>query len=208
MALRYRVTNPLDYVLNFVSASNVVQNALDNALIHASAEFTVDQALRGATVVEFRDRVLARVRELVEQEGVGVSIEDALLFQPIAPRQVKKAFADVIAANQDLGKVISQAQGDANGVRNRAVGDAKMVVNAGKAEANRLVQSAAADAQYFQDTLPYYERNPELFLSRLQIESLQRILTNAQDKFLRLENRPMWLQLNREPVKPPPPKTR
>ena len=205
MALRYRVTNPLNYVLNFVSASNVVQNALDNALIHASTHFTVDQALR-LSVAEFQEKILARVRQLVDDQGLGISIADASL-QPLAPRQVKKAFADVIAADNDRGKVVSEAQGYANSVRNRAAGDAKMVVNTGKSDANRMLQSVAADAQYFQDTLPYYERNPRLFLTRLQTETLQSILTNAQvKKILRLAKDPMWFQLNDEPLKPAGPK--
>jgi modulator of FtsH protease HflK len=206
MALRYRVTNPLNYVLNFVNASNVVQNALDNALIHVSAQFTVDQALR-LSLEEFKQKILARVSQLIEDQGLGITISDASLT-PLAPRQVKKAFDDVIAADNDRGKVVSEAQAYANGVKNRAAADAKMLVNTGKSEANRMLQSVAADAQYFRDTLSSYERNPQLFLAQLQTETLQRILTNAQDKILRLDNgeRPMWIQLNREPMKPPPPK--
>jgi membrane protease subunit HflK len=200
MALRYRVNNPLNYTLNFVNASNMVQNALDNALIHASAQFTVDQALR-LGVVEFKEKILARVSQLVDQQGLGISIEDASL-QPMAPRQVRKVFADVIAADQDRGKAVSEAQGYANGVRNRAAGDAKMVVNTGKSEADRLLQSVAADARYFKETLPYYESNPRLFVALLQTEYLQRILTNVQEKILRLDEQPMWIQLGREPVKP------
>ena len=46
VALRYRVNDALKYTLDFVNASNLVQNALDTALIHSTAEFTVDQALR------------------------------------------------------------------------------------------------------------------------------------------------------------------
>jgi membrane protease subunit HflK len=200
MALRYRVNNPINYTLNFVNASNVVQNALDNALIRASAEFTVDQALRLA-LVEFKETILARVRQLVDQQGLGISIEDGSL-QPMPPRQVRKAFADVIAADQDRGKAVSEAQGYANGIRNRAAGDAKQVVNAGKTDADRLLQTLAADARYFQETLPYYERDPHLFMARLQTETLQRILTNVQEKILRMDERPMWIQLNREPQKP------
>jgi membrane protease subunit HflK len=203
MALRYRINNPLDYVLNFVSASNVVQNALDSAIIHASTQFTVDQALR-LEFVALRERILANVRQRVDQQGLGISIDNDPFLVVMPPRQVKKAFADVIAADQDRGKTVSEAQGYASSVRNRAAGDAQIVVNEGKTEADRLLQSVAADAQYFQDQLPHYQSNPELFLARLQTETLQRILTNAQDKILRMDDgaRPMWIQLNREPPKP------
>ncbi len=202
MTLRYRVNNPLNYTLNFVNATNVVQNALDSALIHSAAQFNVDEALRLA-VVELKEKVLARVRQLVEEQGLGISIEDAYL-QTIPPRYVRKAFADVIAADQDRGKTVNEAQAYANRLRNSAAGEAKTLVNLGKSEGERLVQGVAADAQYFTDQLPHYQRDPNLFMARLQTEYLQRILTNAQDKILRLDGseRPMWIQLNREPVKP------
>jgi membrane protease subunit HflK len=207
MMLKYRINNPLDYVLNFVNASNVVQNALDSALIHVSTQFTVDQALR-LEVTALRERILADVRSLVDERGLGITIDNDPVLQTLAPRQVKKAFADVIAADQDRGKSVSEAQGYANSVRNRAAGEAQIVVNDGKTDADRLLQSVSADAQSFQDQLPHYRKNPELFLARLQTEALQRILTNAQDKILRMDNgeRAMWIQLNREPLKPAAPK--
>jgi regulator of protease activity HflC (stomatin/prohibitin superfamily) len=45
--LRYRISEPLNYALNFVNASNVLQSALDNALFYASSRYTAEQATRG-----------------------------------------------------------------------------------------------------------------------------------------------------------------
>jgi membrane protease subunit HflK len=205
MTLRYRINAPLNYTLDFVNASNLVQNALNSALIHASAQFTVDEALV-SDVAAFRERTVARVRELVEQQGLGISIEEALL-ESIPPRYVRTAFANVIAADQDRGRTVTEAQAYASRARNTASGDARRILNEGKTEADRLLQSVAADAEYFEDQLPHYRSNPELFLARLQTESLRRILTNANEKILRLDSgqRSMWLQVNREPVKPASP---
>lgn len=202
MTLRYRINNPLNYALNFVNASNLVQNALDSALIHASAHFTVDQALI-SEVPAFRERTVARVRELVDQQGLGISIEEALL-ESIPPRYVYTAFANVIAAEQDRGRTITEAQAYASRARNTASGDARRIVNEGRTAAERSLQSVAADAEYFQEQLPHYRSNPELFVARLQTDSMRRILTNAQDRIVRLDGgqRSMWLQLNREPVRP------
>lgn len=202
MILRYRINNPLNYTLNFVNASNLVQSALDSALIHSSVQFTVDEALR-LGVVEFKEKTLSRVRQLVEDQGLGISIEEALL-QSIPPRYVRRAFDEVISADQDRGRTVTEAQAYANRTRNSAAGEARMLVNLGNTDAQRLLQSVAADAQYFEDQLPYYQSNPQLFIARLQIEALQRILTNAQEKILRLDSgdRSMRLQLSREPVKP------
>lgn len=202
MTLRYRINNPLQYTLDFVNASNVVQHALDTALIHASARFNVDQALRLA-FAEFKEKTLELVRRTIDEQGLGITIEDALL-QAIPPRQVKQAFADVISADQDRGKAINQAQAEASRIRNNAVAEAKTIVNAGQTDAERLLHGVAADAKYFEDQLPYYRSDPQLFVARLQTATLERILTNAQDKILRLDTgeRSMWIQLNREAPKP------
>ena len=200
VTLRYRINNPIHYTLNFVNASNVVQSALDNSLLYCAAQVTVDQALLGGQ--DLKLRIMGRVRELVEQQGLGISVEEAFL-QNIAPRYTKQAFADVISAGNDRGKAVNDAEGYASRVRNAALGEAQMLENGGKTDADRLLQSVAADAQYFADQLPHYRSNPELFAGRLQTETLQRILTNAQEKILRLDagQRPTWLQLNREPLK-------
>ena len=202
VTLRYRINNPLDYTLNYVNASNVVQCALDNSILQAAGQFTVDQAIL-VSVTELKETILARVRQLIDAQGLGITVETADM-KVIPPRQVRRAFEDFVAASLEQRKLEDDARAYANRVRNVAEGDAKMVVNAGRTESDRLLQSVAADAQVFEDQLPQYQRDPGLFLARLQTEYLQRILTNAQDKILRLDGgtRKMWLQLNREPLKP------
>ena len=134
---------------------------------------------------------------------MGISIDDAVIT-PIPPRQVKRPSRTSKPLARTGGKTINQAEAYANTTRNEAEGEAKAIVNAGKSDAERLIRGLAADASYFRDQLPNYQRNPHLFLARLQTETLQRILTNAQEKILRMDNgeRKMWLQLNREPLKP------
>jgi modulator of FtsH protease HflK len=202
VTLRYRIKNPLNYTLNYVNASNVVQSALDNSILQAAGQFTVDQALL-VSVTELKEAILERVRHLIDAQALGITVETADL-KVIPPRQVRRAFEDFVAASLEQRKLEDDARAYANRVRNTAEGEAKMVVNAGKTEGDRLLQTVAADAEYFEQLLPQYQRDPNLFVTRLQTESLQRILTNAQDKILRLDNgaRKMWLQLNREPIKP------
>src|SRR5258707_1116069 len=43
--LTYRIQDPIRYVFSFVSASNAIQNTLDNALLYTAAHFTVDDII-------------------------------------------------------------------------------------------------------------------------------------------------------------------
>jgi membrane protease subunit HflK len=201
--LRYRIDDPLNYTLNFVNASNTLQNALDNALIHASANFTVDQVLK-TEAQAFNEKIVDRVRQLVEQEKLGVSIETAQVY-PIAPRQVRKDFEDVFVADNNARKLLEEAQGYARSNEVTAAADAKVIINDAMTERAQLVQAVASEAKYFTNQLPYYRSDPNLLMARLQTEAIGNTLTNAQNKILRMDpEKSMWIQASRPPEKPPP----
>ena len=92
-------------------------------------------------------------------------------------------------------------------VLNRARSDAAVRVNLGETDRTRLIESVAAEAQRFENLAEKYAANPALFMSISQTETLQRVLTNVQEKIYvpyRLDGKPreLRLQLSSEPPKP------
>ncbi|MBM3838895.1 MAG: protease modulator HflK [Verrucomicrobia bacterium] len=210
--LSYRINQPVNYVLNFTSATNLIQNALNNALFHASARFSVDDALL-LNVQALKEKITARVQQLVDQQSLGITIEQVEL-RTRPPRYVNEAFENVSKAGQERGQTNQVAQAYASSTVNKAHGEASAIINAGETDRNRTVQEIAAEAKYFTNQLPYYRSNPELFMARLQTEALHQVLTNsAVEKMFvpeRASGKPVELriQLGREPQKPaalPPP---
>lgn len=207
--LRYTIVDPLSYLMNFVQASNVVQNVLDNAIFFASSQFTVDQALTSDRTA-FQERVLARVRNLAEERKLGINIQQGDV-RVIAPRQTRAAFDAALAAEIERRKTLDDANAYAGRIVSTASGEAQSVVNAGKTEFARIVEGVSAEARYFKDQLPHYQKNPELFAQRIQTETIARVMTNVQRKILvqeRADGKPreLRLDLNDEPVKPVAPK--
>jgi membrane protease subunit HflK len=207
--VRYRITNPIDYNLKFVNASNLVQNALDNALFRASSKFTADQILRGVDSLRFKEEVRLDVSQVISEQGLGITIEQ-LDTRTIPPRYLNEAFERVLIAELERRKASDDASAYANRVKSTALGEANSIVNGGQTDRTRMVQAVAAEAQYFKDQLPYYSNNPSLFIARLQTEALNRVLTNAEYKFFvpaRADGkkRELRLQLNREPQAAPAP---
>jgi membrane protease subunit HflK len=204
--LRYRINDPLKYTLNFVNASNVLQNALDNALIHASAEFSVDQVLYSDKQA-FKERILQRVRQLVDQQTLGVNIDTADIPRQIPPRQgpVKNAFTAVALADFKRQQTLDEARTYYNSNVLTAESEAAVILNNAETEKAQLLQAIASEARYFTNQLPYYRSDPELFQARLQTETIGRTLTNAEYKVLRVDGRTMRVLVNREAEKPPTP---
>ncbi len=203
--LSYRISDPLTHEFNFVKGSNVVQQVLDGALFHTSSLFTVDQLLT-TDKVAFQEKLLANMRNNVEQKKLGIVIEQAEI-RIIPPRQVKPAFDLAFGADIERRKALEDARSYAGRILSTASGEANSITNAARTDFTRLVQAVAAEARYFQDQLPYYKADPGLFAARLQTEMLGRAMTNVQDKWISPQSkdgkqRELRIQLSREPKVP------
>ncbi|MFZ0829102.1 MAG: protease modulator HflK [Verrucomicrobiia bacterium] len=205
--LNYHIVEPIKYIFDFASASNSIQNALDNALLFTAAKFNVDDILT-RDVAGFQDAVRQRVSDLVEQEQLGVVI-DSCLVQSIAPRQLKDVFAQVTIARQNQSKQINNANTYKDKTLLAATGQASAITNEAAAASANYVKYVKADAGAFTDLLPKYESNPNLFVQQRLVEAMSQALTNVQDKIFfstRADGKPreLRLMLNREPAAPKP----
>jgi membrane protease subunit HflK len=204
VTMQYRIRDPIRYIFSFVNASNAVQNALDNALLDTVAHYKVDDILT-RDVIGFNEAVRRRVSELVEQQNLGIVVEQCVP-QSIPPRQLKDAFANVLKAEVTRSKVLNDARSYENQVLSKASADAESRVNLAQSDRNRLVTEMKSQAERFKDLLPQYQANPALFKQQRLIETMGRVMTNLQDKIYLSESadgrqKQLRLLLNREPPK-------
>ena len=203
--IRYRIADPLKYTMSFVQASNVLQNIVNEALFFTASQFTVDQALT-TDRLEFREKILARARQVADERQLGVTIEQGDV-QVIPPRYTKSAFDAALSAEIERRKAIEDANAYAGRILSTAEGEANSRINAGQTDRARLTQAVAAEAQYYKNQLPHFKSNPELFMARVQSETLSRVMTNVEDKIFLPQRadgkaRELRLLLNREPRTP------
>jgi membrane protease subunit HflK len=205
--LYYHIDDPIRFVFDFESASNTVQNALDNSLLFTAAKFNVDDILT-RDVAGFHDAVLQRVSDLTEQEQLGIVI-DQCEVQSIPPRQLADVFAQVTDARENRNKLLNDAHSYENQVLLESGAQASSITNLAESARARYVESLTAEAKRFSDLLPQYEGNPSLFAQQTLIAAMSGILTNVQDKIFlpqRADGKPreLRLMLNREPPEPKP----
>jgi len=205
--LTYHVVDPVRYVFGFVEASNIVQNALNNAIVYASANFKVDDILT-KDKVGFQAAIEKRVTELLEKENVGVAV-DQCYPQSTWPRQqnVKMAFAAVLSAQIDRDRLLQEASTYTNQVLTAATASSNAIVNLAEAQRVQYVSDLSSRATNFLNILPWYKTNADLFVQQRFNETMGRVLTNIDEKIYvpeRLDGktRDLWLLLNREPPKP------
>jgi len=203
--LYYRINDPIRHIFGFANAATNVQDALDNALLFAAAQFKVDDVLI-RDIAGFKDAVRRRATELVEQQKLGVIIEQCDV-ESRPPRQLRDAFYRVLQAEVTRSKVLNEARSYENQVLSKASADADARINTAETERTRLVESVSAEAQRFKELLPKYSANPDLFVQQRLVETMGRVFANAQEKkFLptSADGKPVELRLllSRDPPKP------
>ncbi|HWH70828.1 MAG TPA: protease modulator HflK [Candidatus Sulfotelmatobacter sp.] len=202
--LTYHVADPVVYVFNFVDASNAVQSAVDSALLSAASQFKVDDILT-RDVAGFKEAVRHRVVDTVKKQDLGIVVEECLV-ESRPPRQLKETFANVLKAEVMRNKGLNEARSYENQVLSKASADAQSRINAAESERVRLIADVSSRAEQFQELLPKYRDNPNLFVQQRLTEVLGRTLATVQDKIFLSEGadgkpKELRLLLNREPPK-------
>jgi membrane protease subunit HflK len=203
--LRYHIDDPISYVFNFSSASNTVQNALNNALLFTAARYNVDDILLNR-VDEFKEAVKQRVIDLADQEHLGIVVEQCDV-ESKAPRQLQNVFDLVTDARNNRETALLNAHSYENQITNNAGARAVSIMDVAEAERTNYVASITADARRFRDLLPEYETNRNLFAQMALVQAMGQVLTNVQESYLeptanggtKIENRLMLSRVLPEP---------
>jgi modulator of FtsH protease HflK len=205
--LSYHVIDPVRYTFGFVTASNIVQNALNNAIVYASAIYKVDDILT-KDKAGFQAAIEKRATALLDKENLGVMV-DQCDVQTTWPRQqaVKAAFNAVTSAQIDRDQKLQEASTYTNQILTAASATSNSIVNLAEAQRVQYVSDLSSRATNFLNILPRYNSNPQLFIQQRFNDTMGRVLTNIQEKIYvpeRLDGktRDLWLLLNQEPPKP------
>jgi membrane protease subunit HflK len=204
--LSYHITDPIQYVFNFVNASNAVLNALDNAVLYSAAQFNADDILIN-DVQRYQEAVRERMTDLIEQDNLGIAI-DTCTIDKTPPRQLTDVFNQVTDARQNRAKVLYDAHNYENQMTNNASAVAANVINLSQSAKFNYVTNLDAEAKRFTDILPYYKANPSLYAQQTFVQMIGPALTNVQDKWflpVRPDGKPYELRLllNRVPPQAP-----
>jgi membrane protease subunit HflK len=195
--LAYRIKEPgLQYVFGFANTSNLVQNAFNSAMVFAASRYGVDDLLT-RDFAGYRELLQRRLTQLIDQQQLGIVV-DQIDLQAIAPRQVREQFEEVGKAQANRGTMINEARNYESKVVNGARAQATSRIAAADAQRAGLVASVAAEAERFNQLLPQYRSNPELFMRQYQSETINRVMMNAQEKLV-LPPGPNRIQLDRQP---------
>jgi membrane protease subunit HflK len=203
--LYYHVSDPIAYTFDFSNAQIIVQNALNNSLLYAAANFTADDILLDRQT-EFKEAVQKRVTDLTDQEHLGIVVDQCEVVS-VPPRQLAQVFSQIIDAREMSANEISAAQSAGTTASLNAGAQAEALTNRAAVNSANYVSFVKADAKRFNDLLPKFTADAALFEQQQVNLAMAQVLTNVGDKWFIPQHADgksgeLRLQLNPEPPGP------
>jgi membrane protease subunit HflK len=120
------------------------------------------------------------MQNTLDAYGAGVLINVVQLQAVQPPADVRQAFVDVNAAQQDAVRVQNEAETFASRVVPEARGDAVRTVQQAEAYREQSVADASGQAARFSKVYEEYRKAPEVIRERIFLETMERVFGGTE----------------------------
>ena len=178
MDVQYRVADPIKYLYSLTNPDNTLLEATDSALRYVIGHTLMDDILTsGREMVRQNTRDL--LTSIIEPYNTGLSIVEVNFLPARAPEQVKAAFDDAIAAQEDEQRYKREAEAYANEVLPKADGKVQRIRQEAEAYRSQVVLNAQGEVARFEKVLPEYNAAPNITRTRMYLETMQDVLSKS-----------------------------
>ena len=178
MNVQYKVADPAKYLFSVSNPDDSLRQATDSALRYVVGHTKMDEVLtRGRAKVRQDTWVL--LDQIIAPYNMGLQVLDVNFQSARPPEEVKEAFDDAIAAQEDEQRFIREAEAYAREVEPKARGNVKRVEEEAQAYKERVILVAKGDADRFNALLPEYQAAPKVTRERMYLDTMEKVLSNS-----------------------------
>ncbi|GMM83659.1 FtsH protease activity modulator HflK [Pseudoalteromonas sp. MTN2-4] len=196
--VQYRVVDPTLYRFSVTDADHSLQQALDSALRYVVGHSRMDQVLTtGREVV--RQRTWDELNKIIEPYNLGLIVTDVNFKDSRPPAEVKDAFDDAIAAQEDEERFIREAEAYEREIEPRARGQVTRMTQEAEGYKERIILEAQGEVARFEQLLPEYQAAKEVTRQRLYIDMMEEVLGSSSKVLVDVKggNNMMYLPLDK-----------
>ncbi|WP_424766502.1 FtsH protease activity modulator HflK [Paenibacillus sp. sgz302251] len=178
--VQWKISNIRDFLFNIDDPEQFLRNAASSSIRSVIGSEKLDYAITdGKTVIQ--DKVREKLVQLQAKYNTGIQIID-IKFQDIEPPsgQVAEAFREVTNAREEKNTKINNAAKYENDRIPKARGEAQALIENAEGQKKSRILNAQGDVAQFNAIFAEYKNNPNVTQSRLVLETLEKILPNAQ----------------------------
>ena len=117
--------------------------------------------------------------KIITPYDLGIEVVDVNLQQTRPPEEVKDAFDDAIAAQEDEQRFIREAEAYQREREPIARGQVKRIEQQAQAYKEGIILKAQGEVARFNKLLPEYKANPEVTRQRLYLETMESVFNNS-----------------------------
>ena len=178
LQVQWVVKDARAYLFNVRHPELTVKSAAESAIREV-----IGRTALASAVTEGRHQVEVETQQLLQtvldSYDAGIQIDQVQLQKADPPEQVLEAFREVQRARTDAESQRNEAESYRNDVVPRARGEASQIVQDAEAYKAQVVAKAQGDAERFASVLAAYRAAKEVTAQRLYIESMEKVLQNA-----------------------------
>ena len=165
---------PQDYVFNLQNPEGTIKSVAESAMREVIGRRNI-QAILTTEQASIAQEVRQIMQEALDAYGAGVLINVVQLQAAQPPADVRQAFFDVNAAQQDAVRVQNEAGAFASRVVPEARGEAARTVQQAEAYREQSVADATGQAARFRQVYEEYRKAPAISRERIFLETMERV---------------------------------
>jgi membrane protease subunit HflK len=198
MQIQYRVVDPRNYIFSVTNADDSLSQSLDSALRYVIGHAKMDDILTSGREA-VRQNVWKELDKIIEPYNLGLIVVDVNFKDARPPEEVKDAFDDAIAAQEDEVRFLREAEAYARGIEPRARGRVKRMEQEAIAYKEQTVLDAEGEVAKFNKLLPEYHAAPEVTRQRMYLSTMEKVYANTSKVMVDVEggNNMMYLPLDK-----------
>jgi len=198
MQIQYRVVNAREYVFSVTNADDSLSQSLDSALRYVVGHAKMDDILTSGRE-SVRQSVWTELEKIIKPYNLGLLIVDVNFKDARPPNEVKDAFDDAIAAQEDEVRFLREAEAYARGIEPRARGRVKRMEQEAIAYKAQTVLDAEGSVARFNKILPEYQAAPKVTRERMYLSTMEKVYSNTSKVMVDVEggNNMMYLPLDK-----------
>lgn len=185
MDVQYRVADPRKYLFSVTNADDSLRQATDSALRYVVGHSTMDDVLtKGREKV--RQDTWQVLEQIISPYDMGIVVLDVNFLPARPPEEVKDAFDDAIAAQEDEARFIREAEAYSRELEPKARGQVKRLEEEAQGYKEQVVLKAKGEVSRFNELLPQYQSAPELTRQRLYLETMEEVYSKNNKVYVDL----------------------
>jgi len=178
MEVQYRILEPYKYSFAVTSPEESLSQAFDSAIRYVVGHSKMDDVLTSGREVA-RQSVRDELTGIIESYDMGIAVLDMNFKDARPPEEVKEAFDDAIAAQEDEQRFINEAEAYSRELEPRARGQVNRMAQEAQAYKERVTLEAQGAIARFEELLPQYTAAPEVTRSRIYLETMEEVYGNT-----------------------------